>query len=97
MISDMVLLNKLPEDVKNSVLAYVGCISGAELKTEYLKLMERAGFKNVEVVEETKMPIEQVLSDATAKGVMQELKLTKKRVAELVGSVVSVKVSARKP
>ena len=97
MISDMVLLNKLPDDVKNSVLAYVGCISGAELKTEYLKMMEKAGFKNVEVIEETQMPLDQMLSDATAKAIIKELKLTKKRAAELIGSVVSVKVSARKP
>ena len=97
MISDMVLLNKLPDDVKNSVLAYVGCISGAELKTEYLKSMEKAGFKNVEVIEETLMPLDQMLSDATAKAIMKELKLTKKRAAELIGSVVSVKVSAKKP
>jgi len=97
MISDMVLLNKLPDDVKNSVLAYVGCISGAELKTEYLKMMEKAGFKNVEVIEETQMPLDQMLSDATAKAIIKELKLTKKRAAELIGSVVSVKVSAKKP
>src|SRR3990170_4696758 len=32
MISDMVLLNELPEAVKKSVQAYVGCISGAEMK-----------------------------------------------------------------
>ncbi len=97
MISDMVLLEKLPEALKKNVLAYVGCISGAELKTEYVKMMEKSGFKDTTVVEETKMAIDQILSDATAKSIIKQLKLTRKRVGEILGSVVSIKVSARKP
>jgi hypothetical protein len=38
-----------------------------------------------------------MLSDATAKAIMKELKLTEKRAAELVNSVASIKVSAAKP
>jgi arsenite methyltransferase len=97
MISDMVLLEKLPEALKKNVLAYVGCISGAELKTEYLKKMEKAGFRNTTIIEETKMPMDQILSDATAKAIVKQLKLTRKRVAEMLGSVASIKVSAKKP
>lgn len=96
-ISDMVLLKELPEAVKNSVQAYVGCVSGAEMKTEYVKLIENAGFEEVKVIEEAHLPLELMLSDATAKAVMKELKLTAKRAAELVNSVASVKVSAAKP
>ena len=97
MISDMVLLKELPEAVKKSVLAYVGCISGAEMKSAYVKMIEDAGFKEVKVEEETHLPLELMLSDTTAKTVMKELKLTKKRAGELVNSVVSVKISAIKP
>jgi ubiquinone/menaquinone biosynthesis C-methylase UbiE len=97
MISDMVLLKELPEAVKKSVLAYVGCVSGAEMETEYVKLIENAGFEEVKVIEETHLPLELMLSDATAKAMMKELKLTEERAAELIGSVVSVKVSAAKP
>jgi hypothetical protein len=97
MISDMVLLEKLPEALKKNVMAYVGCISGAELKTAYLKKMEKAGFRNTKVIEETKMPMDQILSDATAKAIVKQLKLTRKRVVEILGSVVSIKVSAKKP
>src|SRR3990172_4002607 len=43
MISDMVLLEELPEAVKKSVLAYIGCISGAEMKSAYVKMIEDAG------------------------------------------------------
>jgi SAM-dependent methyltransferase len=97
MISDMVLLNDLPETVKKSVLAYVGCISGAEMKTEYTKMIGNAGFTEVKVIEETHLPLEQMLSDATAKAILKELRLTKKRAAELVNSVVSIKIKATKP
>jgi hypothetical protein len=97
MISDMVLLKEIPEPVKKSVLAYVGCISGAEMKSSYTKMIENAGFGEVKVMEETHLPLELMLSDATAKAIMKQLKLTKKNAAELVNSVVSIKISAKKP
>ena len=97
MISDMVLLKELPEAVKKSVLAYVGCISGAEMKTEYVKLMENVGFEEVKVIEEVHLPLELMLSDATAEAILKELKLTEERAAELIGSVASIRVSAAKP
>jgi arsenite methyltransferase len=96
MISDMVLLNELPEAVKDSVQAYVGCISGAEMKTVYIKMIKNAGFKRVKIFEETHLPLELMLSDATVKTVMRELDLPEKRAAELIHSVVSIKLSATK-
>jgi arsenite methyltransferase len=96
MISDMVLLNELPETLKDSVQAYIGCISGAEMKSSYIKMLEKAGFKQVKIVEETHLPLELMLSDATAKAMMKELKLTEKRAAELINSVISIKLSATK-
>jgi arsenite methyltransferase len=96
-ISDMGLLNELPEAVKKSVHAYVGCISGAEIKDAYLKIIENAGFEEVTVIEETHLPLEVILSDATAKDLMQQLNLTEKEAQEIVNSVVSLKISATKP
>jgi ubiquinone/menaquinone biosynthesis C-methylase UbiE len=97
MISDMVLLKDIPEAVKKSVLGYIGCISGAEMKNEYMKLLENAGFKEVKIIGETRLSAEMVLSDATAKAIMEELNLTKKSAEEIVSSVASIKVSATKP
>ena len=97
MISDMVLLNELPEAVKDSVQAYVGCISGAEMKSAYTGMIEKAGFKQVKILEETHLPLELMLSDATAKAMMKELDLTEKRAEELINSVISIKLSAIKP
>jgi len=47
MISDMVLLNKLPNSIMNSITAYVGCISGAMMKNEYIETIKSAGFREV--------------------------------------------------
>jgi SAM-dependent methyltransferase len=97
MVSDMVLLKDIPEAVKKSVLGYIGCVSGAEMKNEYMKMIENAGFREVKIINETHLPLETVLSDATGKAIMDDLKLTKKSAEELVGSVVSVKISATRP
>ncbi|MGB9133513.1 MAG: arsenite methyltransferase [Methanosarcina sp.] len=43
-ISDMVLLAELPEDLKNDKDLLAGCIAGALLKEEYLRLLKKAGF-----------------------------------------------------
>ena len=50
-LSDIALKQELPEAVKQSVEAYVGCISGAVLIDEYRSLLEKAGFKSVVVTD----------------------------------------------
>ena len=51
MVSDIVLTKELPENIKNSMEAYVGCVSGAILKDDYIKKIENAGFEEVEIKE----------------------------------------------
>ena len=51
-VSDLVLLAELPESVRTSIEAYVGCVAGASTKDDYLALMRDAGFERVEVLEE---------------------------------------------
>ena len=96
MISDMVLLKELPDKVKDSVLAYVGCVAGADLKEDYLGKIKQAGFGNVEVVAENHMP-EMFLEEPDVKAFVEEQKMTKKEIAEISDAVVSIKVSAIKP
>lgn len=50
-LSDIALKQKLPSEVKQSVEAYVGCISGAILIDEYRSLLEQAGFASVVVTD----------------------------------------------
>jgi hypothetical protein len=66
-------------------------------KTNYIELIKQAGFKDVQVIEETTMPIETLFSEETAKQVLKELKMTKEKALELLGAAVSIKVSAIKP
>jgi arsenite methyltransferase len=97
MISDMVLTKAIPEAILKNVSAYIGCISGAEMKNTYLNYIEQAGFKDVCVVQETAMPIETLVSEETAKQILEELKITRKEAAKLFGAAMSMKISATKP
>ena len=97
MISDLVLLKELPEAVKASIEAYVGCISGAMLRDGYLEAMREAGLTGVRVVEQTSFPVELMANDETAKAIMKDLNLTDDKLRDLASSVVSVKVEAVKP
>ena len=60
MVSDIVLLKELPESIKNSVEAYVGCVAGASRKEEYLETVAAVGFQEVEVVSEKSFEAGQV-------------------------------------
>jgi arsenite methyltransferase len=95
MISDMVLLKDLPKKVKDSVLAYVGCVAGADMKEDYLGKIKQAGFGQVEVVEENHLP-QAILEEPDIKTFIEEQKLTKKEIADISDAVVSIKVSAIK-
>lgn len=48
-VSDIVIDGEMPEEIRKDTSLYVGCISGAIKKDEYLGIIEKAGFKNVEI------------------------------------------------
>lgn len=52
MISDIVLVRELPDFIKNSIEAYIGCLSGAIMKDEYVAAVKAAGFEDVKIIEE---------------------------------------------
>jgi arsenite methyltransferase len=96
MVSDIVLLKKLPESVQKSAEAYSGCISGAEIKDKYLALISNAGFQNVEVLQEKTYPLEFIISEPEAKETMDSLKMTQEEAKDVANSIVSISVSAMK-
>ena len=96
MVSDIVLTKELPEAIKNSITAYVGCISGAEVKGDYLEAIESAGFVDIKIFDQTTFPIDLMANDPTAQAVMENLNLTQDTVEELGESILSVKVSGIK-
>ncbi len=81
MVSDLVLVKELPDAMKDSVEAYVGCLAGAIGKGEYLKLITMAGFQDVEVISESNYPVDAMFDNL--KGAED--------------AVASIKVSAKKP
>ena len=97
MISDIVLLNELPEEIKGSIEAYVGCVSGAVLKDEYLKTIKEAGFQDVNIVDELSFPAHNVMNDPTIKEFIQKFNIPDEKVAEVMSSIQSINVCGVKP
>ncbi len=98
LVSDIVLLKELPESLKNSVRAYVGCLSGASLKDDYLNSIKGAGFRDVKIVEEVSFPVDYIVNDPTGQAILKEMKVDAGELARMANEIVlSVKVSAVKP
>ncbi len=96
MVSDIVLLTELPEKVKVSVAAYVGCVAGASKKQEYLDAISGVGFKDVQVVGETSFPADFSLGETIAKSMKKDFGVGKSDLIKLRDSVQSIKVQAFK-
>jgi arsenite methyltransferase len=97
MISDIVLLKELPDPIKNSIEAYVGCVSGAIIKDEYLEAIKEAGFEEVKIINEAYFPVDFIANDPTVKTITEKLKLTLEDAKELVSQVASISVYGTKP
>lgn len=98
MISDIVLLKELPEQIKNSVDAYVGCISGSIMKDAYLGKIEKAGFVDIEIMTEKSFSLEFIANDPTATAIIEELGMTEEKLAEQAAdTIASISISAKKP
>jgi SAM-dependent methyltransferase len=97
MVSDIVLLKELPDAIKNSVEAYIGCLSGAIMKDEYTGVIRDAGFRDVKIIDETTFPLDCMINDPTAQAVMEDLKISYEEAQGLAHSIVSIKVYGVKP
>jgi SAM-dependent methyltransferase len=51
-ISDIVLTGELPPELKEAAEMYVGCVSGAVQKKDYLSIIEESGFHNITIQKE---------------------------------------------
>lgn len=96
MISDVVLIGDIDENVATSVSAYVGCIAGAVKKESYLQMITDAGFSDVRIIEEIKIPPELWANDPMAKKIREETGMTRAASKSLFDSIASIKVYARK-
>jgi len=96
MVSDIVLLQELPDAIKNSVQAYIGCLSGAVMKAEYLRLIKKAGFKDVSILDESCFPIDCMATDPIAKVIMKDVNIPPEKLGEAIDAVASIKVKGVK-
>ncbi|MFQ5801383.1 MAG: arsenite methyltransferase [Candidatus Methylomirabilales bacterium] len=97
MISDIVLLKELPDFIKNSIEAYIGCLSGAIMKDEYIDAIKAAGFQEIKIIDEISFPIEGMANDPTARRVIENLKIPPEKAKEIASSIISIKVHGIKP
>ena len=97
MVSDIVLLKELPDLIKNSPEAYVGCISGAIMRDEYLGAIKEAGFQKVRIVGETSFPLEYITDDAVTKTAIENAGLSQDELKDALDSIASIQVCAEKP
>lgn len=97
MISDIVLLKELPDFIEKSIEAYIGCVSGAVLKGEYIEAIKEAGFEQVKIVDETSYSDDYIDNDRTAEAIIDKFDISHKEVKEVTCSITSVKVNGIKP
>lgn len=92
-IADIALLKDLPNNIKKSVEAYVGCVGGAILAAEYKKLVEATGLKNVKItIKGSSACIDPARTDPVGRAILAGLGENE----TLEGYVVSVYVEANK-
>ncbi|MCG6533164.1 MAG: arsenite methyltransferase [Syntrophales bacterium LBB04] len=97
MVSDIVLLEELPTPIKDSIAAYIGCVSGAVRKEGYLQALRTAGFMDVRIMDETKFPVKDLISHPAAKEASISRDTLEATVEQLSHSIASLKVYAVKP
>ena len=95
-VSDLVLLRALPLEVARDVEAYVGCIAGASLLTDYVSMALEAGFRDLAIPQ---------ITASSKLGAAYGLDMSQPvggccgpmPLAEAAKAVVSAKLHGRKP
>jgi arsenite methyltransferase len=90
-VSDIVLKGQLPEGLRASAEMYAGCVSGAILKDDYLRIVKDAGFTSISLQKERRITVpDEILSVYLDNG-----ELEKYKSGEL--GIYSITVYAEKP
>jgi arsenite methyltransferase len=97
MVSDIVVTQELPGFIRESRAGYIGCIGGALLRDEYLGCIRNAGFEEIEIISEEIFPLDFIISDPAVQEILRDITIDAETIRELQQSVLSIKVSARKP
>jgi len=96
LVSDIVT-NDLPEEYRDDILAWVGCLAGAVEEADYIGLIEEAGFKDIVILDKMvydNTTIATLAGDACGCG---DSSVTDDMIKNFANRVASVKVYAVKP
>jgi ubiquinone/menaquinone biosynthesis C-methylase UbiE len=97
MVSDIALLKPLPEALRASVAAYVGCVAGAVLRDDYLEMLRRSGFEAVTVQNQSVFADSLPTQDPLVASILKDVQVSPAEAADIGRTIVSLQVSARKP
>jgi ubiquinone/menaquinone biosynthesis C-methylase UbiE/DNA-binding MarR family transcriptional regulator len=87
-VSDIVLDGELPEAVRANVLAYVGCVAGAERREKYFGMLREAGLREIEVLKDVDfLEMTDKASPAEVISIMGKEGIAREDVAGIVRSV----------
>ena len=95
MISDIALLKELPEAIKGSIEAYVGCVAGATTREEYLATVTAAGFQDVEIVNE--ISARGIYNSDVVQAVADTVEISADTIGQAADAIISLQVRAVKP
>ncbi|MCB2220447.1 MAG: arsenite methyltransferase [Bacteroidetes bacterium] len=74
-VSDIVLSGDLPDALIKDAEMYAGCVSGSLQKEEYLGIIEKSGFKNIQIRKEKEIILpDEILSKYLSKEELAEFK-----------------------
>lgn len=93
-VSDIVLTQPLPEAIRKSLTAYMGCIAGASLMDDYIGAIKKASFQDVEVTVKQAFDV-LACDDPIIKGILDGVD-EGTNVEKLKKTVVSATVKAYK-
>jgi arsenite methyltransferase len=87
-ISDVVLDGRLPDAIRDNVLAYVGCVAGGERRERYFEMLDEAGLGDVEVLKDVDfLDMTERASPAEIISIMESEGISRNAVAGIVRSV----------
>ena len=93
-VSDIVLDGELPDAIRKNVMAYVGCVSGAEKRQVYFDQLSAAGLGDVEILKDTDFL--EMMEKASPAEVISLLEAAGIDRNDVAGKVRSVTYRARK-
>jgi SAM-dependent methyltransferase len=96
-LSDVVLLRPLPPSLARSAAAYLGCVAGASLKDDYLGMLRAAGFEDIRVQGEAPFYAAEMMTDPFVRRIVEEAGLSPAELRKTGESIVSIRISAKKP